>query len=320
MKCSRCQQDNPVPDARFCPWCGAPVKDVEKSGPAAASYAEVTSALTEALEQQTATAEVLKVISRSTFELQPVLDTLIENAAKLCDATPQGAIFRFDGEVFRTWALYGGSPEYREYAWGFEIRPGRGSATGRVALEQRPVHILDVLNDPEYEFAEAQRRAGYRTILGIPMFRQGLLIGAFFIYRTDARAFTEKQIDLVTTFADQAVIAIENVRLFNELEARNRDLTATSEVLKVISSSPTDVQPVFDAIVESASRLCEAEFSAVARLERDLLHLAAISNMSPAETEAYRSLFPRPPRRDFIIGRAFVDARPVHVEDVLLDP
>src|SRR5262249_25437203 len=145
--------------------------------------------------------------------------------------------------------------------------------------------------------------------------------------RSEVRLFTDKQIALLQTFADQAVIAIENVRLFTELQTSNRELTtaldtqtATSEILRVISRSPTDVQPVFDAIVQSASSLCEAEFSAVVRFEDGLLHLAGTSDVSSAEIEAYHRLFPRPPRRDFIMGRAFLDGRPVHVEDVLLDP
>jgi GAF domain-containing protein len=203
---------------------------------------------------------VLKVISRSTFDLQPVLNTLIENAAKLCDA-PQGAIFRFDGEVFRAGALYGASTEYRAYFERLRLRPGRGSVTGRVALEQRPVHVLDVLSDPEYEFADAQRLAGYRTILGIPMFRESMLIGAFFIYRTEVRAFTDKQIELVTTFADQAVIAIENVRLFTELEARTAELTRSVGELTALSevghalSSTLDLEAVLQTIVTRANQL-----------------------------------------------------------------
>src|SRR5262249_21865883 len=206
---------------------------------------------TEALEHQTATSEVLKVISRSTFDLQPVLETLIENAARLCDAS-HGAILRFDGEIFRVGALYGASPEFREYAQRTEIRPGRGSVMGRIALEPRAMHVLDVLNDLDYQFADAQRMAGDRAILGVPMLRGDVLIGAFFIWRTEVRAFTNKQIELVTTFADQAVIAIENVRLFNELQVSNHDLTtaldkqtATSDILRVISRSQADVQPVF---------------------------------------------------------------------------
>ncbi len=217
-----------------------------------------------ALEQQTATSDVLKVISRSTFDLQPVLETLVENAARLAGA--EGALVaRFDGEVFRFLAEHGAPPAFSEFWRQNVIRPGRGSAIGRAAVERRTVHIIDVLADPEWEQVEAQRIAGYRSVLAVPMLKQDELIGLVFMWRTEVRAFTDKQIDLVATFADQAAIAIENARLLTELQTRNADLTealeqqtATSEILRVISSSPTDVQPVFDAVAESAARLCDS--------------------------------------------------------------
>ena len=279
--------------------------------------------LTEALEQQTATAEVLKVISRSTFDLQPVLETLIENAAKLCDA-PQGAIFRVDGELLHPAAFYGASPELKEAAP--DVRAGRGSVVGRVALELRPVHVLDVLSDPEYQYADVQRRGGYRTILGIPMLRQGVLIGVFFISRTEVRAFTDKQIDLVTTFSDQAVIAIENVRLFKELEVRNRDLTealdrqtATAEVLRVISQAQTELQPVFEAIVDHAMRLFRAWAASVLQIDGQLVRLVASRGGLPGSEQQLREQSPWPIDTPSPVGFCIADRTIVHIPDIEAD-
>ena len=236
----------------------------------------------EALEQQTATSEVLKVISRSAFDLEPVLQALVENAMRLCGAS-SGVIWRFEGNSFRLAADYGVSSELKESWAQNPFGLGRGSATGRTALERRTVHIPDVLADPEYTLADAQRAGGFRTILGVPMLREGDLVGVFGLQRYEVQPFTERQIELVTTFADQAVIAIENVRLFTELQGKNRALTeahtqvtesleqqtATAEILRVISTSPTDVRPIFESIVESAQRLCGGVFSAVFRVGRE---------------------------------------------------
>jgi two-component system, NtrC family, sensor kinase len=291
------------------------------------------SGLRVALEQQTATSEVLKVISRSTFDLQPVLETLIENATKLCDAT-HGNIFKFDGVVFRTGATYTTSPEFREYAWQIELRPGRGSAVGRIGLDPKPVHILDVLADPEYQQVDAQRIGGFRTVLGIPMLREGVLIGSLFIWRTEVRAFTDKQIELVTTFADQAVIAVENVRLFTELQEKNSSLTAahaqvtealeqqtaTAEILRVISRSQTDVQPVFDTIVRSAVRLCDGLFGALNQFDGELMHQVAQHNYTPEALEQVRRAYPMRPSRARGSGRAILGRAVVHIPDVEVDP
>src|SRR5215470_10117075 len=212
--------------------------------------------LTEALEQQTATSEVLKVISRSTFDLQPVLQTLVENATRLCDART-GAIIRPDGDVYRLAVSYGISPEYKEFLERNPVLPpGRKSVTGRVVSERRTIHVHDVLADPDYQWTGAQKVGGFRTVLGVPMLREGIPIGVIVIWRERVQPFTEKQIELVTTFADQAVIAIENVRLFQELEESLEQQTATSEILGVIASSPTDIQPVLDVVAENAARVC----------------------------------------------------------------
>jgi GAF domain-containing protein/CheY-like chemotaxis protein len=282
--------------------------------------------LTEALEQQTATSEVLKVISRSTFDLQPVLQTLIENATRLAGAEG-GLLARFDGEVFRFLAEYGASPEFSEYWQQNVIRPGRGSAIGRAAIERQTVHIVDALADPEWEQYEAQRAGAYRSVLGVPMLRQDELVGVFFMWRTEVRAFSVKQIDLVATFADQAVIAIENARLLNELQARNADLTvaleqqtATSEILRVISSSPTDVQPVFDTIVQSAVRLCHGLFSALFQYDGELIDQVAQHNFTPEGLAEVRRLYPRRPGPGLGSTRAIQERAVVHIPDVETDP
>src|SRR5262245_21944051 len=215
--------------------------------------------LRESLQRQTATADVLKVISRSTFDLQAVLHTLVEPAARLCDAD-KATIARQQGGVFFRMEAYGVSPEFIEYARTVPVEPERGSAIGRALLERKVIHIPDVQADPEYNWAEAQRFGSFRTNLGVPMLRDGVPIGAFGLTRSEVRPFTDKEIELVTTFADQAVIALENTRLLNELRESLQQQTATSEVLQVISTSPGELEPVFNAMLEHAIRTCQAGF------------------------------------------------------------
>ena len=282
--------------------------------------------LRESLQQQTATADVLKVISRSTFDLQTVLQTLIESAAKLCDADSAG-ITRQQEDVFYRAAHYGFSSEFVDYVGGIPVVPERGSVLGRAILERKVVHIPDVQADPEYTWNKAQQLGGYRTALGVPMLREGAPIGVFALTRSEVRPFTEKQIELATTFADQAAIAIENVRLFDEAQAQKREVTealehqtATSEILNVISRSPTNVQPVFDAIVESAARLCEATFSVVWRYDGDQLHYAASHNFTPEVHNRLLQTYPKRPDRSIVAGRAILDGTIAHVPDMLADP
>jgi signal transduction histidine kinase len=216
--------------------------------------------LTEALEQQTATAEVLKVISRSTFELQPVLETLIENATRLCDAT-LGILYRPEGEVLRVAVHYGGTPAFIEFWRRGAISPGRGSGAGRAALERCSIHILDVTTDPEYELLDAQKLGNIRTLLCVPMLRESALVGVISMWRTEVRPFTDKQIEMIQTFADQAVIAIENARLLGELQSRTAELTRSVGELKALGevgqavSSTLDLQTVLDTIVARAVQL-----------------------------------------------------------------
>ena len=243
--------------------------------------ARLLTELRESLQQQTATADVLKVISRSTFDLQTVLDTLVESAARLC-AADKSAIQMPEGDTYRIRADYGFAREVVQYSSLQPLQPGRSSVTGRVVLDGKIVHVSDVLADPEYEATDYQQAFGYRTILGVPLVRNGTTIGVFSLLRDEVRPFNEKQIELVTTFADQAVIAIENARLLNELRESLEQQTATSDVLRVISSSPTDIQPVLEIIGERAEKLCEAEISVVSIFDGERIRVASIHGMTEA--------------------------------------
>ena len=282
------------------------------------TVADRTAELTESLEYQTATSDVLKVISRSTFDLQPVLQALVETAARLC-ATEMAFLLRRENETFRSGAAVGFSEEYKKYLETHPLPISRGSTTGRVALDKEIIHIPDCAADPQYTHNQSIELAGQRTSLGVPLLRGDEVIGVIVLARKRVEPFTERQIELVRTFADQAVIAMENARLITETREALEQQTATAEVLRVISSSATDIQPVFEAIVERAAKLCEAEFSGVVRLDDGQFQVLALNNLSHQEAEAFRSLFPRPPDNGFVMGRAFVERRPVMVEDVLAD-
>ena len=272
---------------------------------------------------------MLKVISRSTFNLQTVLDTLVESAARLCGAT-HGLIFRFDGTAARAIAAFNYVPGFKEFWAENPILPNRGTTMGRAIVERRVVHIPDLLADAEYnppEGAETSQKLGeYRTILVVPMLREGLPLGAITLWKTKVEPFTDKQIELVTTFADQAVIAMENARLLDELRQRTVDLTesldqqtATSEVLQVISSSQGELEPVFQAMLENATRICEATFGSMLLYDGDAFRRVAIHNApSPFakfnETEPLIRTEGNP-----TLTRLVETKRPVHVADLAAD-
>jgi two-component system NtrC family sensor kinase len=282
--------------------------------------------LRESLQQQTATADVLKVISRSTFDLQTVLDTLVESAARLCEADT-AVINRPDGETYRQRANYGFSKQYREYRRNNPPPRGSGSLTGRIILEGRAIHVPDILADPEFTDHEAQKIGGFRAMLGVPLLREGTPIGTLVVTRRIPRPFTDKQIELLTTFADQAVIAIENARLFDEVQARTQELTetleyqtATGEVLNVISRSLTDIQPVFDMIAESAAQLCEAQYCFVYRFDGQLLHFVAHHGLTADVLEINRRAYPALPSRMSVAARAILERSVAQIPDVNEDP
>jgi two-component system, NtrC family, sensor kinase len=250
--------------------------------------------LRDSLQQQTATADMLNVISRSTFDLQAVLDTLVQSAARLC-AAECAFIFRLEQGAYHLAANHGFSDDYRAYIKRNPIRPGRNTLVGRTALTAHTVHMPDCLADPEYKWFESQKIGGFRTMLGVPLLREGSPIGVLALTRSQVEPFSDREIGLVTTFADQAVIAIENVRLFDEVQARTRELsealeqqTATSEVLRVISSSPGELKSVFEAMLENAVRICEAKFGVLYRYDGKLFHPEALVGAPQALVEFHQ--------------------------------
>ena len=293
--------------------------------------ARLLNELRQSLKQQTATADVLKVISRSTFDLQPVLDALIETAAKLC-AADMASIATRDGGVYRVKANYALNPEWNALVRTLSFRPGRDTVTGRTLLERQTVQIADITTDPEYALSAAASVGKIRTVIGVPLLREGDPTGVMQLARSRNEPFTERQIELIRTFADQAAIAMENARLLNELRQRTTDLTertadltealeqqtATRDVLEVISRSAFDLQAVFET-GESSVRLCGADRAFIFRFDGELLRMVVGHNSSPDFVE-WVANHPIRPGRHSGSARAALERRTIHVPDVLADP
>jgi GAF domain-containing protein len=283
-----------------------------------------TDELGKALEQQVATGEILRVIASSPTDIAPVLDAVAESAARLCGAV-DAQIFRAEGDVLRLAASFGSIPiHFRERVI------ARDWVTGRAVVDRLTVHVPDLAAESESEYPvglEMQRQHGHRTTLATPLLRQDKALGAILIRRTAVDPFTEDQIRLLEAFADQAVIAIENVRLFDEVRARTHDLTvaleqqtATSAILRAISTSPTDVQPVFETIVRNAVALCGSLFANVFRFDGELLHLVASHKVGPDFMELLWAKYPMRPDSSQVSGRAVLTRSVVRLEDTVADP
>ena len=277
-------------------------------------------ALKEALEQQEAVSSILHAISCAQTDVVPVLEAIARHAMRLCR-----------GQDARIWLVHGDRARYVTGCGDIvppkdgNFRPiDRGWGTGRAILDGKPVHIKDASTVTEAEFSmmpELQRLHGHRTLLAVPLMHENKALGAIALRKMIVEPFTKRQISLVQTFADQAVIAIENVRLFNETKEALEQQTATAEILRVISSSPSDIAPVFESILDNASRLCDSPLSAIFRYDGKLVDIVATRNWpDEAALEVLRTRYPMPPDPKQMSGRALLSGRTVHEEDTLSDP
>jgi two-component system, NtrC family, sensor kinase len=321
MQCPRCQQENALADAQFCPRCGAPAKLAEQRGTPAASYADLQRELTEAREQQTATAEILRVISAVHTDAQPVFDTIVQSAVRLCKAAG-AAVFVTDGRMLYEPANYGGPPEVLAASRARYPRSLDMDTTAGIAILTRSVvHVPDT-EDPSATdwMRQSGRLVGFRSLVTVPMLREGEAVGAILVTRRQPGPFSDTEIELLTTFTDQAVIAIENVRLFQETKEALEQQTATADILRVISRSPTDAQPVFEAIANSAVRLMGAVGASVYEFDGSLIHLRTLTPSTWPHADELRKRYPRPPDLDLAAGQVILNRTVLHIADLQSDP
>jgi len=323
MQCPRCQHEH-SPKANFCEGCGTPLKGATPADPDLNDeVADLRRALSHALEQQTATSEILRVISSSPTDVQPVFDTIVRSALRLCNGAT-AAVFRMDGGILHHPANYGGSPKALSAARARYPRPvGMDSIPGIAILTRSEYEVPDTEAPAALEMSrETGRILGIRSLFAVPILREDDAVGAIVVTRREPGGFAATDISLLKTFADQAVIAIENVRLFTELQASNRELTtaldtqtATSDILRVISQSQTDVQPVFDAIVRNAVRLCGALQGGVYRFDGELVHSVAHDGYTPEQLQQWRATWPKPVTAPSFACQAIKTRSPVRIRD-----